>query len=291
MEILDTQKIISNLKYYIDDNIDINKYNINISFSNDEKVMKYIITVEDSITEQYSKFVLPCNITDEYTLERFETDMYRKIANCIRENYESSKYNSTVFSTLKIGESFILGRFDGKPIEWKILYKKENELYVISKDTLCERKFDDFSSEWCESDLRQWLNNDFYNSVFTKSEKQLITQNVVGRAISYNKTNDKVVCFIQEFDEEDGYIPSDDDDHIRILDHSEGRAFELFNKELLPNGTEWVYAGAWNVGQLSINGHKCGYLCTQDGDRLNNGRPAHLPNEFFGIRPVLWIKY
>lgn len=293
----DNQDIKSKLTGYVDTDVQLSDYSIEVIPVSDEdgKICKYKIIIDNEKTEQYTRFVLPYSITTSYTKERFEVDMYRKISNSLRELKENIVYNNSCFSTLKVGEMFLMGRYEGKPIKWKVIFKNKNELYVISADTLCERQFDSCSSDWFESDLRRWLNGEFYNSSFTLAEKKFITQKVGTCRVSYSSEDyKKYNLFIEDYSNmirEVAIWEEVESDHIGILSHNEGRAFEHYDNSLLPNGTTWVYEGAWNRGQYNINGKKCGFLCTQENERFNCGRPSYLPNKFFGIRPVFWLKY
>ncbi len=56
------------------------------------------------------------------------------------------------------------------PISWRILDRKGDNVFVISKYILdCEYYFNDC---WKNSNIRKWLNNDFLNTAFTKEEQQ-----------------------------------------------------------------------------------------------------------------------
>ena len=204
---------------------------------------------------------------------------------------EELNYNNSNFSTLKVGDTFFMGRYEDSPIEWKVLYKMSNELFVISFKTLCKLKFDNSTSEWNESNLRNWLNNNFYDESFSTLEKRFITDKVAYREIAEDLNGQ---IYLDEYTD-DNFCTSEVSegfhDCIRILTDHEGRIFNRLDKSLISNETSWVYIGSWNYGCYNINGNKCGYLCTQENDKFNCGSPAHRPDELFGIRPVFWLKY
>ena len=64
---------------------------------------------------------------------------------------------------------------DIQPIEWQVLAIEENKILVISKYCLEARRFDTTSNNWKNSEIRQWLNNDFYNKSFNEKDKKHIT--------------------------------------------------------------------------------------------------------------------
>lgn len=68
------------------------------------------------------------------------------------------------------------GSYNGKPIEWIILYSNGNTQLLISKYILDARPYDTSHQElnWANSELRQWLNEDFYDQAFSGEEKARI---------------------------------------------------------------------------------------------------------------------
>ena len=63
---------------------------------------------------------------------------------------------------------------DIQAIEWQILAKEENKMLVISKYAIEAKRFDVSSNDWKNSEIRQWLNGDFYNNAFSEQEKKNI---------------------------------------------------------------------------------------------------------------------
>ena len=80
----------------------------------------------------------------------------------------------------KVGDCVKFGRYpqtandDIKPIEWQVLAKEENKMLVLSKYGLEARRFDSSSNKWANSEIRKWLNGEFYNKAFTEQEKKSI---------------------------------------------------------------------------------------------------------------------
>lgn len=76
------------------------------------------------------------------------------------------------------------GRYNGKPITWKILKKYDDYALAIGP-AVCEMSFNDrmiysenghfiAHNDWEKSSLREWLNNDFYRESFNELEKSMI---------------------------------------------------------------------------------------------------------------------
>ena len=70
--------------------------------------------------------------------------------------------------------------FAGKEeILWDVLDKKDDSILLISHYILDVSKYnDEYNLAWADSDLRCWLNYDFYNKAFSENEKNkiLVTQ-------------------------------------------------------------------------------------------------------------------
>jgi len=77
---------------------------------------------------------------------------------------------------LERGDTFEFGVWNNKPIEWQVLANRGGIL-CISKYCLAESIFDPKSNKWETSELRQWLNSDFYNKAFDSEEKSFILSN------------------------------------------------------------------------------------------------------------------
>ena len=91
-----------------------------------------------------------------------------------------------------------------EPIEWEILDQNENGTLLISRYVLDKVSYDNdcyAASTWETCNLREWLNNDFYNTAFDDEMKSRI--NTVTLVNEDNKkygtpggndTNDKIFC-------------------------------------------------------------------------------------------------
>ncbi|MBR4344414.1 MAG: hypothetical protein IKP88_17225 [Lachnospiraceae bacterium] len=127
----------------------------------------------------------------------------------IKESKTKGYANDYDFSNVNKGDIVKFGSYEqdldytnGKePIEWIVLDKTDDELFLLSKYALdClpyNKEYTDVT--WEECSLRKWLNNDFIKSAFNKTEKgMLITKrldnfdNEFYETLAGNKTKDKV---------------------------------------------------------------------------------------------------
>ena len=84
-----------------------------------------------------------------------------------------------------------------EPIEWIVLDKVGDKALLMSKKVLDKKPFCNTNrhSNWEESDLRNWLNNDFYNQAFSDKEKEsILTESIKNSRLSlqqFPELNDK----------------------------------------------------------------------------------------------------
>ncbi len=71
------------------------------------------------------------------------------------------------------------GTYKVEPIEWRVLENNNGELLLLSEKVLDVQPYDSTliakNITWANCTLRTWLNNDFYNTAFSESEKALIS--------------------------------------------------------------------------------------------------------------------
>ena len=88
-------------------------------------------------------------------LPRHKADLYSAL---YEQNVTIEKSQEKEIS-LKKGDCFVLGEIYGEPIVWEIIEDGEKPL-AWSKNAICFKAYDDKSSDWLTSDLREWLNSE-----------------------------------------------------------------------------------------------------------------------------------
>ncbi|MCQ2444884.1 MAG: DUF6273 domain-containing protein [Mailhella sp.] len=86
------------------------------------------------------------------------------------------------------GSRFLFGCWpkepDGspEPVEWRILYRTEDELFLLAEYALDARPFgpEDTDVSWEDSTLRSWLGDGFLNAAFTPEERLRIIPHKTG---------------------------------------------------------------------------------------------------------------
>jgi hypothetical protein len=133
---------------------------------------------------------------------------YKDMKNMENKKQENKRQHMEYINNLKAGDIIEFGSYpfetDGteKPIEWRILEKNEDgTALLISKYGLDAMRFDSSSNNWEQSEIRMWLNNEFYNATFKDEEKNAIIKN--------RETGSKV--FLLSEDEANKYFKNNED--------------------------------------------------------------------------------
>ena len=100
---------------------------------------------------------------------------------------ESSSQEKDKNPEYKVGETIEFGNYpqdkDGteKPIEWIVMKNEGNQVLLLSKYVLDAKPYNKElkAVTWETSDIRQWLNNEFYTTAFNKAEKAKIQTSLI----------------------------------------------------------------------------------------------------------------
>ncbi len=197
-------------------------------------------------------------------------------------------------SVAQVGDIILLGQYEqdnktsnGKEaIEWKVLDKdSEGNMFVISLYALDCRSYHSTVAEvtWETSDIRKWLNQDFYNMAFSVADKSKIrTTSIQNRdnpdynTDGGNDTNDKL--YLLSIDEAITYLPKSVDRLCIATKYAESQGSQL--EGITRNCRWWLRSPGTNTYKAAA--------VKVDGFILNMGAPASLEKR--SIRPAMWIE-
>jgi hypothetical protein len=195
------------------------------------------------------------------------------------EKDESSKPAKIDFKDIgeaDIGDKVSLGEYEGEEIAWNVLDKDSKSLMLISTYFVAQMPYHNEVKDitWEKSDIRKWLNDDFYNEAFSDEDKKLIQETKV-----VNKKN-------SSFDTKGG---NDTKDNVYLLSLDEAFDYYMENGEritTLKDGTIvwwWLRSpgfeaiDAANIGDYGII-NKAGHKVFDESSKKG------------GIRPVIHVK-
>ena len=111
--------------------------------------------------------------------------------------------------------------FKVEPIRWRILSEDGETAFILCDSIIANKRFDDNKNNYKDSEIRAWLNDQFYNTAFNGLQKDLINTVLVDNSVAstdtaYNphaclNTNDKVFLLSRKEVENTAYGFASDD--------------------------------------------------------------------------------
>lgn len=226
-------------------------------------------------TVNTTKFCTNCGKQKENQQEQRQQVQQDKILN-IKQVVAVEDTTGTLnpFENAKVGDYVKFGNYpqtgEGKkqPIEWQVLAKENNKMLVISRYALDAKRFDDDSNNWKNSEIRSWLNGDFYNNAFNEKEKKCIKSS----NLSDVGTIDNV--FLLSRKEAKKYFVSKEIRKCKVTDYAKNNSDWLDD-----NDYSW-----WWLRSLELNYDNVVSLVGRTG----NVSSSDVSFEIF-VRPALWI--
>ena len=133
---------------------------------------------------------------------------------------QSVQKQGNPFKSAKVGDYIKFGSYpqtsngDIQPIEWQVLSIENNKMLVISRYGLDAKRFDSSSNVWKKSEIRKWLNGDFYNKAFSEDDKKYINLS----NLSDVGTSDNV--FLLSKEEVEKYFANNDSRRCKATDYA-----------------------------------------------------------------------
>ena len=197
---------------------------------------------------------------------------------------ESSSQKKDKNPDYKIGETIEFGNYpqdkDGteKPIEWIVMKNEGNQILLLSKYVLDAKPYNKEWEDvtWETSDIRQWLNNEFYTTAFNKAEKAKIQTSLIKNEDNSkygtnggNDTEDKVFLLSEK---ETETLFSNKEERIAKATEYATKSGVYVNEEKAawwwlrsPGDNSKNAAEVWNYGWVGRSGDDVD--CSNDGVR------------------------
>ncbi|MBR6089766.1 MAG: SH3 domain-containing protein [Anaerolineaceae bacterium] len=173
-----------------------------------------------------------------------------------------------ISSGIEPGDTFTFGTLEQdndtengpEAIEWIVLAAEDDSILVISRYGLDVKPYNNegAGTDWGSSYLRDWMNNEFFESAFTDAEKALI---IPVPAADGSSETDRI--FQLEIDDVSGYFEGQDTQKCELTAYAAGNggtADLIFWRPVSPaeSGTEMVAARPafrMNISGLADSGH------------------------------------
>ncbi|MDR0832161.1 MAG: InlB B-repeat-containing protein [Bacillales bacterium] len=125
--------------------------------------------VDDATTIATLNAITETNDNDYY---EYDGEQYAKLN---ATSYETGyKFNNG--TTITSGTTYY---FKVEPIKWRVLSSSNGEYQILSEYLLTNKRFDDDSNIYADSEIRQYLINTFYNQSFSSMEKDTIQTTIL----------------------------------------------------------------------------------------------------------------
>ena len=165
-------------------------------------------------------------------------------------------------------------------VEWRVLDRQDGRALILSEYLLGGREYHyrlGMAVTWENSDIRSWLNNEFYNYFFTDEERERIIETTVinddspFRTISGgNDTIDKIFLLslteIMKYFDDDGWDLNED--RVAVFHEDFGGWYNRW----------WLRSPGTNSDSAS--------WVLSDGAISGQGAMHH---QWVGVRPAMWI--
>ena len=172
------------------------------------------------------------------------------------------------------------------PIEWRVLSVNSDGIYIMAEKILDYRPYHTSytSITWAFCTLRTWLNNDFYNTAFTTSEKaKILTTHLANGDNPWYGTSGGIETYDKIFIPSVADVLDEAYGFVNSTSSSSTRQAQLTGYSASLAGTTTNKTYYW---WLRTPGHDDDYACRVDSDgsiyRSGNG-----VNRNYGIRPAL----
>lgn len=229
----------------------------------------------------------------------------------------------------QVGDYVVFGKYEqdgnklngAESIEWEVLEVDGNRALLISRYVLDCQRYNEYTGTkavtWETSDLRRWLNKDFYKTAFSESERRRIPtvtiENPDGPSYQHtdggNDTDDKV--FILSYYEVQNYY--------EFVSWHDDETYG-YSQDLISDATPYAVSRGvhvqeiseyWYEERLGSEGytHECigqrgaeiwtrtpglsgCYVCTISSDGAMSGEMGcRVEDTIFGVRPVIYLEY
>ena len=202
---------------------------------------------------------------------------------------ESSSQKKDKNPDYKIGETIEFGNYpqeeDGteKPIEWIVMKNEGNQVLLLSKYVLDAKPYNEELEEvtWETSNIRQWLNNEFYTTAFNKTEKAKIQTSLIKNednseygTSGENDTEDKV--FLLSEKEAETLFSNDEEKIAKATEYAE-KSVVYVNEE---KAVLWWLRSPGLYGSSAAVVGSLGWV-NRDGSNVDSSHA--------GVRPALHL--
>jgi len=246
------------------------------------------------ITIIFFVLFISCDINNT---EKKDTNNEIPVKDSISENSDTSKY---------IGTAVRFGKYYNRsenyaPLSWLVVDVTETKVYLMTAKIVdCvpfltespkKNESGDEYNYWTNSYIRQWLNNDFYNDVFSDDEKNIICLEEL-KILNYSRldldraeeiTEDHVFLMTAKQAED---IFASSELKAMVTNHAEKEG--VFTDPKGSYGMWWLMSPgfySYSAAYVDIYGN------IKNGSIFNEAYDTKMTADYVGVRPMIAINY
>ena len=188
--------------------------------------------------------------------------------------------------------------FKVEPIRWRILTASNGTALILCDSIIANQRYDDSSNNYEQSEVRQWLNETFYNTAFTELQREMIvatwvdnsaasTGNITnGNASNYTEDNLFLLSYAEVMNSEYGFSYAEGEfcEELKMLTSDYSRATGVYmntDSEYYGNGYWMLRSPYYRNGKDICGVGSYGFVYYIDDADSNR----------YGVVPALWIKF
>lgn len=254
-----------------------------------------------------------------------EKKLIDELKKVVNKNTNKAEYEGNVYYHIKAEPAATVYRFDHtlednylkdgdlitkneyffkvEPIKWRVLDTADGKITLLSEYVLDYQLFDSTSNNYETSFIREWLNNTFLNTAFTKEQQEkILTTEVKNVATSTSNSNNLYACkntldkvfllsyeetvnikygFNSDFSQQDEAKAAVATEYVRALGLKMTTAYMYYGN------TSWMLRSPFTVAKSIslING-----IMTSQNTKLNYIEKYASGTEKYGVRPAIVIE-
>ena len=183
---------------------------------------------------------------------------------------------------VKVGDRIGIGKYDTdgydddeESLQWTVLDKDGTKVLVLSTYVIDTMAYNDEMTEtsWEDSNVRKWLNEDFYKRHFSETQQKMILET--------NETEDTTDrIFLLSVDEVNAFFPGSDGARAPITDMVKE------NKAIITSAPDGEACGAWLLRTNGVNDTMVSFV---DPAGSVNETGVAVNADYVGVRPAMWV--
>ena len=212
-------------------------------------------------------------------------------AKVVATPYESG-YKFSTGAAVTSGTTYY---FKVEPLKWRVLLETDGNALMICESIIDNARYDDSSNKYEASEIRAWLNNEFYNTAFSPLEMSIVQTTRIGNGAATTgystnefacaNTSDKVylLSYVEMTYESYGF--TDDASRMRAVnDYAKAGGAWVSTSSL----TAYYGNGLWMLRSPSNTYGHFIRECNYNGELTDGG--TNVSSTLFGIVPAITIK-